>query len=232
MIFLSQETPKLFWEFCLHVQLINFIISHKQYLLRSYFFWQVLTRKLYQYVRTLWVQHHESLFKALQQNIKFDYQYPLVVQIFFSMEDCAPSTFLMNWALVAPYLCSRFRSFDNLVLEEYVFQVEGGPHLLQSYLRAAQDGLLPATREMLSSFKNLVVISALGLHASLMDIHHDTSLKSILKEDSISSASKVHICFCSSKGARLWFITRPYIYSFCIAHSTFTLVLHFCLGLI
>ncbi len=148
------------------------------------------------------------------------------------MEDCAPSIFLMNWALVAPYLCSRFRIFDKLVLEEYVFQVEGGPHLFQSYLRVAQDGLPPATREMLLSFKNLVVISALGLQASLMDIHHDTSLRFILKEGSISSSFKVHICFYSGKGARLWLITRPYISSFRIAHSIFTLMLHFCLGLI
>jgi hypothetical protein len=36
------------------------------------------------------------------------------------MEDCAPSTFPGNWALVAPYLCSRFCIFDILILEEYV----------------------------------------------------------------------------------------------------------------
>jgi hypothetical protein len=34
----------------------------------------------------------------------------------------------------------------------------------------------------------------------LMDIHHDTSLKSILGDDSIFSTSKAHICSCSSKG--------------------------------
>jgi hypothetical protein len=28
------------------------------------------------------------------------------------MEDYAPSTFLGSWALVAPYLCSRFHIFD------------------------------------------------------------------------------------------------------------------------
>jgi hypothetical protein len=47
------------------------------------------------------------------------------------MEDCAPYVFLGSWALVAIYLCSMFRIFDRPILEEYVYQVEGGgPHLL------------------------------------------------------------------------------------------------------
>jgi hypothetical protein len=37
-----------------------------------------------------------------------------------SMEDCAPSTFLRSWVLVAPYLCSRFHIFNRPILEEYV----------------------------------------------------------------------------------------------------------------
>jgi hypothetical protein len=45
------------------------------------------------------------------------------------MEDCAPSIFLGSWALVALYLCSRFCIFDRPILEEYVSQVKGGPHL-------------------------------------------------------------------------------------------------------
>jgi hypothetical protein len=53
---------------------------------------------------------------------------------FLSMEDCAPSIFLGSSVLVAPYLCSKFHIFDRPILEEYVFQVEGGPHLLQSCL--------------------------------------------------------------------------------------------------
>jgi hypothetical protein len=36
------------------------------------------------------------------------------------MEDYAPSAFLGGWALVALYLCSRFRIFDRPILEEYV----------------------------------------------------------------------------------------------------------------
>jgi hypothetical protein len=86
--------------------------------------------------------------------------------------------------------------------------------------------------EMLHSFESLVVIGALGLHVYLMDIHHDTSLRSILEDDSISLASKAHICSCSGKGAGLWLIIKPSIHSFRIAHSTFTPVLHFHFGLI
>jgi hypothetical protein len=64
---------------------------------------------------------------------------------------------------VAPYLCSRFLIFDRFVLEEYVSQVEGGSHLLQSCLHAVQNGFPPITKEMHLSFENLVVINALSL---------------------------------------------------------------------
>jgi hypothetical protein len=66
----------------------------------------------------------------------------------------------------------------------------------------------------------------------LMNIHHNTSLKFILEDDSISSTSRPHICFYSSKGARLWLVIRPSICLSHITHFTFTLALHFCLGLI
>jgi hypothetical protein len=46
------------------------------------------------------------------------------------MEDCASSTFLGSWDLVALDLCSRFRIFNRPVLEGYVSQVERGSHLL------------------------------------------------------------------------------------------------------
>ncbi len=75
-----------------------------------------------------------------------------------------------------------------------------GPHLFQSCLRATQNGLPPAAKEMHLSFESLVVISALSLQVSLMSIHHDTSLRSILEDDSIFSASRVRIHFCSRKG--------------------------------
>ncbi len=64
-----------------------------------------------------------------------------------------------------------------------------------------------------------------------MDIHHDTSLKFILEDNSISSTSKACICSYSGKGAGLWLVTKPYIHSFCVTHFTFTSMLCFCLGL-
>ncbi len=64
------------------------------------------------------------------------------------MEVCAPSTFLGNWVLVAPYLCSRFHIFDKPILDEYVFQVEGGPHLLSSCLSIIQDNIFLIVNDM------------------------------------------------------------------------------------
>jgi len=55
---------------------------------------------------------------------------------------------------------SRFRIFDKPILEEYVFQVEEGPHLFQSCLCVTRDGLPLATREMHLSFENLIVTNA------------------------------------------------------------------------
>jgi hypothetical protein len=46
------------------------------------------------------------------------------------MEDFAPSTFLGSWVLMVSYLCFKFCIFNRPVLEEYVFDFEGGPHLL------------------------------------------------------------------------------------------------------
>jgi hypothetical protein len=66
------------------------------------------------------------------------------------------------------------------------------------------------------SFESLAIIGALSLHTSLMDIHHDTSFKSILEENSISWTFKACIHSCSSKGARLWLVAKPFIHSFCI----------------
>ncbi len=65
--------------------------------------------------------------------------------------------------MVVPYSCSMFCIFDRPILEEYVSQVEKGPHLLQSCLHVAQNGLLPATRKMHLSFESLEVIGTLGL---------------------------------------------------------------------
>jgi hypothetical protein len=64
---------------------------------------------------------------------------------------------------VALYLCSGFCIFDGPILEEYVYQIEGCPHLLQSCLRVVQYGLPPVARDMDPSFESLVIISTLGL---------------------------------------------------------------------
>jgi hypothetical protein len=77
------------------------------------------------------------------------------------------------------------------------------------------------------SFESLVVTNAPGLQTSLMDIHHNTSLKSIF-----SSTFKARIHFCLGKGLGLWLVVRPSICLFHIAHFTFTLTLCFCFGLI
>jgi len=152
---------------------------------------------------------------------------------FLFMEDCAPFAFLGSCILVVPYLCSRFHIFNILVLEKYVFQVERGSHLLQSCLCAARDGLLPVANEMHSSFEILVIIDALGLQTSLINIHHDTFLRSILEDDFISLISRTRIHFCLGKRARQWLVARPYFYSFHIADSIFTSMLcFFCLNLI
>ncbi len=102
--------------------------------------------------------------------------------------------------MVASYLCFNFCIFDRPILEYYVPLVERGPHLLQFSLPAMQDGLPVATRDIHPSFENLVIINALGRHASLMDFHHNTSLGSILEDDSISSTSTIHIFFVRIRG--------------------------------
>jgi hypothetical protein len=112
------------------------------------------------------------------------------------------------------------------------FQVEGGPHLFQSYLHEVQDDLPLTTREMHPSFESLAMIGAPSLRVYFMDIHHDTFIKSILEDDSIYSASKACIHSCSGKGVGLWLVVKPFIYSFCITHFTFTLTLLFYFGLI
>jgi hypothetical protein len=65
-----------------------------------------------------------------------------------------------------------------------------------------------------------------------MNIHHDTSLRFILEDDSICSAFRTRIHDCLDKMVGLWLVVTSSIYSFCIAHFTFTLTLRFCFGLI
>jgi len=65
-----------------------------------------------------------------------------------------------------------------------------------------------------------------------MNFHHNTFLRFILEDNSISLASKVYICSCLGKGTRLWLVVKPSICLFRIAHFMFALTLCFCLGLI
>ncbi len=102
--------------------------------------------------------------------------------------------------------------------------------MFQSCLCVTLDGILPIVKETHPSFENLAIISTPCLQAFLMDIHHDTSLRSILEDDSSSLASKARIHFCLVRGARLWLVIRPFIRSFCITHFFFLLCFH--LGLI
>jgi hypothetical protein len=80
--------------------------------------------------------------------------------------------------------------------------------------------------------KTVVVISTPSLQAVLMDIHHNSSLRSILEDDSISSTSKTYIRSCLGKGVGLWLVAKLSICLFCIAHSIFTSTLCFHLNLI
>jgi hypothetical protein len=95
-----------------------------------------------------------------------------------------------------------------------------------------QDDLLLAAREMHPSFESLVVTGAPSLQASLMDFHHNTSLRFILEDDSIRSTSKTCIRSCASKGVGLWLVARPSIHLFHITHFIFISTLCFCFGLI
>jgi hypothetical protein len=55
------------------------------------------------------------------------------------------------------YLCFK------PVLEMYVSQIEGGPHLFQSCMRAMRNGLPPTARDMHPYFENLIVTGTLSL---------------------------------------------------------------------
>jgi hypothetical protein len=117
-----------------------------------------------------------------------------------SMEDCAPSIFSRNWVLVTRYLCFKFRIFNRFILKKFVFQVEGGPHLLQSCFHVAQNDLPPTTKEMHPSLENLVIIGTPNLQASLMDTHHNTSLRSILEDDFIPSTIGLAFILIQARG--------------------------------
>jgi hypothetical protein len=89
--------------------------------LPSWFFRQISTKQLCKYVGTfMGPRSRESIQGPLMRQ-------QAQLSIFFgdinllSMENCAQSDDLGNWALVAPYLCVRFCIFDKPILEEYFF---------------------------------------------------------------------------------------------------------------
>jgi hypothetical protein len=50
------------------------------------------------------------------------------------------------------------------------------------------------------SFENLAIIGTLGLEASLMDFHHNTSLGSILEDDSFPHNPKLAFVLVQTRG--------------------------------
>ncbi len=104
--------------------------------------------------------------------------------------------------------------------------------MFQSCLIVMRNGFFHVTRDMHFLKKSLTITNTLGLYASFMDIHHNTSLRFIFEDDSISPTSRACIHFCLGKGVGLWLVVRLYIRSFRITHSIFTSTLRFCLGLI
>jgi hypothetical protein len=233
MIFLSWKMPMLLWAFVFMCTSSTFLshIDNTSFFLPIFFgeFWQ-------ESYACMW-GHYGSRIMGVFLG-PFGKVSGSTIDIFdgiglLSMKDCAPFTFLGSWALVAPFLCLRFLIFDKLVLEEYVSQVEGGPHLLESCLRVTWDDLFLVVRKMHLFFWEFGGYWCLRF-TSIFDgyIHHDTSFGYILEDDSISSTFRIRIHFCLGKGVKLWLVVRPSIYSFHITHFIFTLALHFHLGLI
>ncbi len=149
-----------------------------------------------------------------------------------SMEDCAPIYFFKGIGLSWFRICASFAFSIDPLWRNMFIKLRGAPHLLQLCFCATQSNLPPTTRKMHPSFESLVITGTWGLHASLMDIHHDASFRFILEDDSISLASKTCIRSCSNKGIGLWLIIKSSISSFHIAHYIFTLMLYFHLSLI
>jgi hypothetical protein len=151
------------------------------------------------------------------------------------MEDCAPSVFQrvgLWWFRICalgfvfsidPFWRNMFLKLRGPHLLQSCSCVTRnglpprGPHLLQSCSCVTRNGLPPTVREMHLSFENLAIINAPGLQTSLMGIHHDTSLRSILEDDSISLASRAYICSCSARGQG---------YGWLLNHLSIRLALH------
>jgi hypothetical protein len=127
MIFLFWETHKLHWAFCLHVSLVDLLISHKDFFFFHFnFFWRVSTRKLCMYVGA----HYGSKVMRVYSRPLNRVSNPTIDLLcggigILSMEDYASFAFLRSLALVAPYICYRFCIFHRPILEEYVSKLRG-----------------------------------------------------------------------------------------------------------
>jgi len=74
------------------------------------------------------------------------------------MEICAPFVFLGNWALVVPYLCSKFHIFNRLFWKNMFFRSRG-PTPFQSCFHAIQYIFPPIAKEMYLYFESLTIIN-------------------------------------------------------------------------
>jgi hypothetical protein len=134
----------------------------------------------------------------------------------------------MKWYIGIKWGLIRHNFTDIFIVEHNILREYFNTHVESFFFFLLEDNQF----ELFFPFKNLVITGTLGLQDFLMDIHYDTSLRSILEDDSISLTSKTCICSCLGKGARLWLIIKPSIYSFRITHFIFTLALFFHFGLI
>jgi len=107
------------------VVFVNLFISHEQYLL----FLHISFGGFWQESYACMCGHYGFRIMGIFSRPLRNHAQLLIsfggIKLLFT-EDCAPSTFIGNWALVAPYLCIRFRIFDRPILEDYVFQIKGG----------------------------------------------------------------------------------------------------------
>jgi len=152
------ETHKLHWVFYFILLFINLFFHSNNFYFYFYFlFVPNFDMKVLQVCGI--IMGHGS-WESIQSHL-VGHQVQLLISFggisLLSMEDCALSVFLESWTLVVSYFRYRFRIFDRPLLKEYVFQIEGSPHLFQSCLHVVQDNFLPIATKINPSFESLVV---------------------------------------------------------------------------
>jgi hypothetical protein len=125
MISFSWECSNCFGHFVFMCNLSTFIF----HIDNTSFFFHVSFGRFRQESYANMCPHYKSKIMGVFKGPLAKHQAQLLISFccicFFFMEDCALSTFLGNWALVALYLCFRFHIFDRSILEKYVSQIEG-----------------------------------------------------------------------------------------------------------